>query len=153
MRISDWSSDVCSSDLGRLAVQAEKGAAAMRPLVEVMHAQAVVVRQVMGLPRIAGQAGKALVGRAQGLDHGVSLPRCYEEEADVIGREVNPGRHGLTRGQRFFLAAGFFRLAAFFAALRTAFFLTPPFLIPGVMPSLPKTRAKMVSTRSEAHTS
>src|SRR3546814_19052721 len=88
-----------------------------------MHAQAVVVRQVMGLPRIAGQAGKALVGRAQGLDHGVSLPRCYEEEADVIGREVNPGRPGLTRGQRFFLAAGFFRLAAFFAALRTAFFL------------------------------
>src|SRR3546814_16366494 len=82
MRISDWSSDVCSSDLGRLAVQAEKGAAAMRPLVEVMHAQAVVVRQVMGLPRIAGQAGKALVGRAQGLDHGVSLPRCYEERSE-----------------------------------------------------------------------
>src|SRR5690606_24239565 len=56
---------------GRLAVQAEEGAAAMPALVEVVHAQAIGLVEVMRPETVAGQMLEPLVRRAQGLDHGV----------------------------------------------------------------------------------
>src|SRR3546814_3122038 len=35
MRISDWSSDVCSSDLGELAIVSERGVRSVRPFAAV----------------------------------------------------------------------------------------------------------------------
>src|SRR3546814_5228787 len=45
MRISDWSSDVCSSDLSRLAVDAADAAAAINPEIDVEAMQVAVHEQ------------------------------------------------------------------------------------------------------------
>ena len=73
-------------------MQAEEGAPGMPPLVEVMHAQAILMGQVMRPEIVARQVFKPLVRRAQGLDHGV-LSLFFQER---------PPRSGC---QRFFVLA------------------------------------------------
>src|SRR3546814_17792758 len=61
MRISDWSSDVCSSDLDRLAVDV----AAKRLLVELRQQEAAVLAEPRARQRLAhdGIAGETLMAR------------------------------------------------------------------------------------------
>src|SRR3546814_5351626 len=82
MRISDWSSDVCSSDLGRLGARAETIGAwlgvqpARRPRARAGHGRGLACGAGHGVSGRAGKAARA-AGRSRvsrGIDAG-SAPR------------------------------------------------------------------------------
>src|SRR3546814_4479130 len=80
MRISDWSSDVCSSDLAKAAPRLPfralgnaKAGAQLLNLRRVHHARMIVLvpgkRQAIALDRIGDEQGRAIVaGAVEGLD-------------------------------------------------------------------------------------
>src|SRR3546814_20086699 len=74
MRISDWSSDVCSSDLLLiLAIAVERHGAARRlvramPLAVMLHEELPVEQPPEQRHRLAGELGLDLVGRALNRD-------------------------------------------------------------------------------------
>src|SRR3546814_3199489 len=78
MRISDWSSDVCSADLGRLGAGTEGG----------------TVRRV-----VPGERRRRAVGREAGLDDGLPLPddKRRRELRHLQGRQ--PDHAALERRQ------------------------------------------------------
>src|SRR3546814_19558345 len=93
MRISDWSSDVCSSDLATLvdASNAQAVAAALRPetkllLVEVVANPTLRVADVKGLARLARERGLVFV-----VDTNLPTPRGFRPfvpGADVVVHSV-----------------------------------------------------------------
>src|SRR3546814_5913352 len=89
MRISDWSSDVCSSDLATLvdASNAQAVAAALRPetkllLVEVVANPTLRVADIKGIAKLARERGLVFV-----VDNTFTTPRGFrpfEHGADVV---------------------------------------------------------------------
>src|SRR3546814_3032842 len=76
MRISDWSSDVCSSDLGRLAVQSRSGA-----LGYVPHVRPPGIKQDEEAEQQQRQVGEA---------HRPSRNRCWRHPAARARRSSHP---------------------------------------------------------------
>src|SRR3546814_9494397 len=93
MRISDWSSDVCSSDLATLvdASNAQAVAAALRPetkllLVEVVANPTLRVADIKGIAKLARERGLVFV-----VDNTFTTPRGFrpfERGADVVVHQV-----------------------------------------------------------------
>src|SRR3546814_16715804 len=82
MRISDWSSDVCSSDLARRA-PADVGVVAARADVEQQLLAGIVEHRRDH--RDVGQVGAAVVGRVQRID--VTRPHGRPEIGRASCRE------------------------------------------------------------------
>src|SRR3546814_13519504 len=93
MRISDWSSDVCSSDLGREVLDQQHAAAlrkialdlgvaaeALRLLAHVEHRQA----EPFGDPRREGDAGGLATGDRKSVGSGKSV----SVSVDLGGRRI-----------------------------------------------------------------
>src|SRR3546814_3175327 len=93
MRISDWSSDVCSSDLAKAAPRLPfralgnaKAGAQLLNLRRVHHARMIVLvpgkRQAIALDRIGDEQGRAIVaGAVEGLDQ--RLDRSEEHTSEL----------------------------------------------------------------------
>src|SRR3546814_17326735 len=89
MRISDWSSDVCSSDLERLAIANRGHAAAGERLLPLRHLDQAVCRRA-----VKQRAGEFLARRAWGfLRH---LIECYDGAARGKGKR---GRKSVVWGK------------------------------------------------------
>src|SRR3546814_13578098 len=96
MRISDWSSDVCSSDLAKAAPRLPfralgnaKAGAQLLNLRRVHNARMIVLvlgkRQAIALDRIGDEQGRAIVaGAVEGLDQRLTAM------ADQVGCERGP---------------------------------------------------------------
>src|SRR3546814_11336747 len=86
MRISYWSSDVCSSDLRGLAADAAVGAEAAHGAVLELHPRALVVQQVR-LHQRAGRTGL----HALAAGHAGRLPHRVVEVEDHLGAVAAEG--------------------------------------------------------------
>src|SRR3546814_4455039 len=110
MRISDWSSDVCSSDLATLvdASNAQAVAAALRPetkllLVEVVANPTLRVADIKGIAKLARERGLVFV-----VDNTFTTPRCFrpfEHGADVVVHSVTKLLDGHSDATLGFVAA------------------------------------------------
>src|SRR3546814_16692153 len=110
MRISDWSSDVCSSDLATLvdASNAQAVAAALRPetkllLVEVVANPTLRVADIKGIAKLARERGLVFV-----VDNTFTTPRGFrpfEHGADVVVHSVTKLLAGHSDAPPGFVAA------------------------------------------------
>src|SRR3546814_4910080 len=110
MRISDWSSDVCSSDLATLvdASNAQAVAAALRPetkllLVEVVANPTLRVADIKGIAKLARERGLVFV-----VDTTFTTPRGFrpfEHGADVVVHSVTKLLAGHSDATLGFVAA------------------------------------------------
>src|SRR3546814_17177951 len=93
MRISDWSSDVCSSDLEHLAV--EEDAVALLPARDHLGGQRVEVdalRRAVGRPvdlRIVGAHRRLEEGGAAAVERDVRVARRGDRKSVVAGKSVS----------------------------------------------------------------
>src|SRR3546814_5905702 len=89
MRISDWSSDVCSSDLGSLSDQSRRHRAGWRlgigAAVDAQIAAQVVLEQLSGQAVIAGAAIRHVVAahRLDGLPIAAEGARSEEHTSEL----------------------------------------------------------------------
>src|SRR3546814_18230795 len=104
MRISDWSSDVCSSDLTGDALERREGAARMRNDPHVDHWYRLELHQRWAAPALpVGEAGHLPFRREAQVVVAVPLGQRATERRRVVERRA--GRRPVPRGNELFPAA------------------------------------------------
>src|SRR3546814_10796429 len=84
MRISDWSSDVCSSDLPVARLQEQDRAPAKRfEAVRILDARADIVDPAIFVAVIAGDAQADLVLHDRQVDHRIIALRSEEHTSEL----------------------------------------------------------------------
>src|SRR3546814_612908 len=84
MRISDWSSDVCSSDLGRARARRAEGV--LLRLFKIVHRDAEIAE--IGLALLVPRFRQAVAARPQRPVHARAKPPPAAVEAVVLGVEI-----------------------------------------------------------------
>src|SRR3546814_18207439 len=106
MRISDWSSDVCSADLGDAGQPRARKAAAAHRLGQRRVGLHLALDLQLGialreqLPRLAHLHRRRLVGRADMRVREEGDLRLEAAGDDLVGRQFHHNRKGLVWGKR-----------------------------------------------------
>src|SRR3546814_13232991 len=97
MRISDWSSDVCSSDLQQLGVVSAIAAGGNRQRILKCRAVRAPVRNQLAVA--LAQAARSIAHQPTRFDIGVCDPADAIQQPDTEPQEIPSGRHPLQRLQ------------------------------------------------------
>src|SRR3546814_3895232 len=102
MRISDWSSDVCSSDLGTARIERgdDAGLARIQRVLRLprgIHALGAILRghQILDLELLLGDQREQLVGRLLGLERSLRALALRRERGERrrVGGDVRSEEH------------------------------------------------------------